>query len=64
MNAFGFWYMQSESDPRWNCMGSLVSQNVGFSMPPEMRAKFDELKEKHGSPPTDLDWNVTTGEKQ
>ena len=53
MGGQGSWNLYSQSDPRWNCSGRghII---VMAGMHPDAEAKLDELKEKLGSPPSDL----------
>ena len=55
---FKFWYIQSESDSRWNCMGGILNPAslTEYAMPEEVRVKMEELKEKYGEKPRDLLW--------
>jgi len=51
----GSWWLESKSDPRWNCHGR--SDGVGgFVIPEECQRKIEKLKLKYGEPPSDLKW--------
>lgn len=51
----GFWYLNSNTDSRWNSSGN--SDRVGgFAMPYEAKEKLNELKKHLGDPPKDLEW--------
>ncbi len=50
----GCWWLNSKKDPRWNCEGS--GYVGGFSEPPELEKKFEQLKKNYGDPPNDLTW--------
>ena len=50
----GSWWLESKSDPRWNCYGE--GYVGGFMMPMEAQSKFNELKKKFGESPEDLEW--------
>ena len=50
----GSWWLRSKSDPRWNSDGR--TDVGGFVMPDECKRKLEELKQKFGEPPEDLEW--------
>jgi hypothetical protein len=50
----GSWWLRSKKDPRWNCSGR--ADVGGLVMPYECEKKLEELKEKYGEPPEDLEW--------
>ena len=49
----GTWWIKSETDPRWNCVGrGMVG---GLSMPTEAERKLGWLSKEYGPPPVDLE---------
>ena len=61
----GTWWIESKSDPRWNCEGTfalLFCQTTASEVrpsntsPSELRLKIAELKNQYGDPPEDGTW--------
>ncbi len=61
----GTWWIESDSDPRWNaggtyvllfCQDSIDKVQLSTTSPSELRLKITELKNKYGDPPKDGEW--------
>jgi hypothetical protein len=50
----GTWWLISKQDPRWNVQGK--GMVGGFVRPKEASDKLEELTQKLGPPPEDLEW--------
>lgn len=54
----GSWYLYSEIDPRWDATGRCEDLVVTAGMPKECREKLEDLKQKLGDQPEDLEYGV------
>jgi len=56
--SMGSWSFRSEEDPRWNASGRDIGLVLGgIDSVPAAKAKLDELKNKLGEPPEDLEYS-------
>jgi len=55
MLSKGSWWLNSETDPRWNTSGTAKCCG-GFAEPIECKAAREQLEKKLGKPPEDLEW--------
>lgn len=60
MGMFGLreetWWLSSKIDKKWDFSGRCCCG--GFVMPKECEDKLEELKQKYGEPPEDLEWDI------
>lgn len=52
----GSWYLSSKTDERWNHSGRTTVLLFSGGPPEEVKSKIEELKNKLGDPPADLEW--------
>lgn len=55
------WFLNSNSDSRWNTQGEAKEHTDPVQMPKECRLKIQELHEKYGPIPMDLEWGAADG---
>jgi hypothetical protein len=51
----GSWWLESKSDPRWNCSGRAFLMFTA-GMPQEVQNAIGEKKAIYGEAPADLEW--------